>query len=158
MPDVDAPVFRQLLGRFATGVTVVTTRRKNGSPVGMTANSLASVSLMPPLLSVCIERTADLHQTIITAPHFAVNVLADDQEELSRRFAGPREGRVEGVGYRLSENGLMLLDGVVAHIECAREAVHEAGDHSIILGRVIAGSAREGRPLVYYRGGYGSLA
>ncbi|HEU5050414.1 MAG TPA: flavin reductase family protein [Gemmatimonadales bacterium] len=157
MADVDPAVFRQLLGRFATGVVVVTTLDRTGRSVGMTANSLASVSLVPPLVSICIDRAAHLYAPIISAPHFTINVLAEDQEEISRRFAGPHEGRFDGVGYHLNERGLVLLDGALAYIDCNREAVHEAGDHVIVVGRVIGGMAREARPLLYFRGGYGSL-
>jgi flavin reductase (DIM6/NTAB) family NADH-FMN oxidoreductase RutF len=157
MADVEPPEFRQLLGRFATGVTVVTTRDAEGKPVGMTASSLSSVSLIPPLLSVCVDRAANLHAPIVAAEHFAVNILAEQQEALSRRFAGPHEGRFDGVGYRLSENGLVLLDGVVAHIECERDRVYETGDHAMIIGRVVGGATRDARPLLYYRGGYAAL-
>jgi flavin reductase (DIM6/NTAB) family NADH-FMN oxidoreductase RutF len=155
--DVDPPIFRQLLGRFATGVTVVTTQDPGGRPLGMTASSLSSVSLLPPLLSVCVDKAANLHAPIVAAPHFAVNILAEDQEELSRRFAGPPEARFDGVGYRLSENGLVLLEGVVAHIECERETVYDTGDHAMIIGRVVGGTTRDARPLLYYRGGYAAL-
>lgn len=157
MTDVDPPVFRQLLGRFTTGVTVLTTVGPDGGPVGMTANSLASVSLVPPLLSVCVDRAAGLYVPIGTASHFAVNVLAEHQEELSRRFAAHESAPFAGVGYRLNERGLALLDGALAHIECERHALHPTGDHDIVIGRVIGGATGDGRPLVYYRGGYASL-
>lgn len=158
MADVDSAVFRQLLGRFATGVTVLTTVDGAGNPAGMTANSLASVSLAPPLLSVCVDRAAEMFGAIVVARHFAVNILAEDQEDVSRRFAAPEHGPFSGVGYHTSENGLVLLDGAIAHIECLREATHEAGDHVIVIGRVVGGGTRDGRPLIYYRGGYASLS
>ncbi|HET9150514.1 MAG TPA: flavin reductase family protein [Gemmatimonadales bacterium] len=154
---VPPSLFRQLLGRFATGVAVVTTTGPDDVPIGMTANSVASVSLSPPLVLICIERSAALHDLLLAAPRFAVNVLAEDQEELSRRFATPDVARFDGVGYRLSERGLALLDGAVAHIECEQEAAHAAGDHTILLGRVVAGDAHEHRPLLYFRGGYTAL-
>lgn len=155
--DVDPPVFRQLLGRFATGVAVLTTVDPQGAPVGMTANSVASVSLVPPLLSVCVDRSAAIHEAVLSASHFALNVLSQSQEELSRRFAAHESGPFAGVGYRTSERGLVLLDGAIAHIECARESSHETGDHTIVVGRVVSGAAREDRPLIFYRGGYASL-
>ena len=155
--DVDPPAFRQLLGRFATGVVVLTAVDADGAPIAMTANSLTSVSLLPPLLLVCVERSAVMHRAILAATHFAVNVLSQSQEELSRRFAVHESGPFVGVGYRTSERGLVLLDGAIAHIECAREASHDAGDHSVVVGRVIGGVTHEGRPLIYYRGGYASL-
>jgi flavin reductase (DIM6/NTAB) family NADH-FMN oxidoreductase RutF len=154
--ELDPPAFRQLLGRFATGVSVLTT--VNGAePIGMTANSLASVSLVPPLLSVCVDRQAEIFAPILAAPYFVVNVLSEGQEELSRRFATTHGVPFDGVGYHLSERGLVLLDGAIAHIECAREAAHPAGDHVIVVGRVVGGAAHDGRPLLFYRGGYASL-
>ena len=155
---VDHALFRQLLGHFATGVTVITARDASGRPHGMTANSLASVSLEPPLVLLSIDHAAAMHDLLTTASVFAVNILASSQETISRRFAQDREERFEGVGYQESPRGLVLLDGALAHIECERAATHEAGDHTILVGRVVAGSATDGRPLCYFRGGYASLA
>jgi flavin reductase (DIM6/NTAB) family NADH-FMN oxidoreductase RutF len=123
----------------------------------MTASSLASVSLHPPLVSVCIDHTADLHDAIAASERFVVNILESGQEALSRRFADPHEDRFDGVGYHRSPEGLVLLDGALAHLECDRFASFPGGDHTIIIGRVIGGSIGEGRPLLYYRGGYGGL-
>ena len=145
------------MGRFATGVTILTVNGTDGRPLGMTASSLASVSLVPPLVSVCVDHEAELHDAILAAPVFVVNVLESRQETLSRRFADQHEDRFEGVGYHRSPDGLVLLDGALAHIECDRFASYPAGDHTIIIGRVIGGSTGEGRPLLYYRGGYGGL-
>ena len=155
---VDQAQFRQLLGRFATGVTVITARDASGRPHGMTANSLSSVSLEPPLLLLSIDHEAAMHGLLVTVPRFAINILASDQETVSRRFAQDREERFDGIGYQESPRGLILLDGALAHIECERAATHEAGDHTILVGRVVAGSAVDGRPLCYFRGGYASLA
>jgi flavin reductase (DIM6/NTAB) family NADH-FMN oxidoreductase RutF len=123
----------------------------------MTASSLSSVSLDPPLVLVCVDRAARLHPLITAAERFVVNVLAADQEELSRRFADPYDERFDGVGYRTTPAGLVVLDGALAHIECRRQALHDAGDHTVVLGRVVGGDARDGEPLVYYRGGYTAL-
>jgi flavin reductase (DIM6/NTAB) family NADH-FMN oxidoreductase RutF len=136
---------------------VLTLRDGAGRPVGMTASSLASVSLEPPLVSVCVDHAAELHQLILAAPEFVVNILASDQEELSRRFADPHEDRFAGVGYHQGPEGQIRLDGALAHIECARFATYAGGDHSIIIGRVIGGAAHDGHPLLYYRGGYAAL-
>jgi flavin reductase (DIM6/NTAB) family NADH-FMN oxidoreductase RutF len=155
--DVDSAQFRQLLGRFATGVAVVTTTDAEGAPAGMTANSLASVSLSPPLVSLCIEREAHLHASILRASAFVINVLSSSQEALSRRFAGPHPNRFDGIGYTLNDRGLVVLDGTLAHIECERYADYPGGDHTIVVGRVIGGSTCDGRPLLYYRGGYAAL-
>ena len=143
------------MGRFATGVTVLTVNGPGGRPLGMTASSLASVSLVPPLVSVCVDHLALLHDAILAAPIFVVNILESGQEALSRRFADRHEDRFEGVGYHRSPEGLVMLGGALAHLECDRFTSYPAGDHTIIIGRVIGGSTGEGRPLLYYRGGYG---
>jgi flavin reductase (DIM6/NTAB) family NADH-FMN oxidoreductase RutF len=145
------------MGRFATGVTVLTLNGAGGRPLGMTASSLASVSLVPPLVSVCVDHEAELHDAIVAAPQFTVNILESSQETLARRFADQHEDRFDGVGYHRSPEGLVLLDGALAHIECDHWAHYPGGDHTIIIGRVIGGSTRDGRPLLYYRSGYASL-
>jgi flavin reductase (DIM6/NTAB) family NADH-FMN oxidoreductase RutF len=123
----------------------------------MTANSLASVSLHPPLISVCVDREAEMHDAILRVKDFVVNILSSHQEALARRFADEHEDRFDGIGYHLSPDGLILLDGALAHIECQREAQHPGGDHTIVVGRVMGGSTCDGRPLLYYRGGYAAL-
>ena len=154
---MDAAQFRQLLGRFATGVTVLTVTAPDGRLLGMTANSLSSVSLYPPLIAVCVEHEAEMHGAILKVPHFVVNVLSSSQETLARRFADKHEDRFDGVGYHLTPDGLILLGGTLAHIECQRHAEYPGGDHTIVVGRVIGGSTSKGRPLLYYRGGYASI-
>jgi flavin reductase (DIM6/NTAB) family NADH-FMN oxidoreductase RutF len=154
---VDSARFRELLGRFATGVTILTVKDAGGRPVGMTASSLASVSLEPPLVSVCVDHTAELHDLIVASPEFVVNVLESTQEGLSRRFADRHEDRFDGVGYHLGPEGRIRLDGALAHIECERYATCPAGDHTIIIGRVVGGDTHDGHPLLYYRGGYAAL-
>jgi len=155
--EIDHSQFRQLLGHFATGVTILTTKTPEGVPLGMTANSLSSVSLHPPLISVCVDREAAMHEVILQAPEFVVNVLAGPQEALARRFSDKHEDRFDGIGYHLSPEGLILLDGALAHIVCERHGTYPAGDHTIVLGRVIGGATNDGRPLLYYRGGYAAL-
>ena len=95
-----------------------------------------------------------MHDAILQAPEFVVNVLSSPQETLARRFSDEHDDRFDGVGYHLSPDGLILLDGALAHIECRRHARYPGGDHTIVLGRVVGGTAGEGRPLLYYRGGY----
>jgi len=124
----------------------------------MTANSLVSVSLVPPLVSVCLDHAAELHDLIVAAREFVVNILESRQEELSRRFADPHQDRFEGVGYHLGPDGQILLDGALAHIECQHFAQYPGGDHTIVVGRVIGGGAHDGHPLIYYRGGYAALS
>lgn len=157
-PDLDPAEFRNLLGRFATGVTVITLRLPEGPPAGMTANSLASVSLKPPLVSVCIDHAAELYDALVQSPGFVINILEASQEPLARRFAAKHLDRFDGVGYRNSPEGHPLLDGALAWIECAPHATFEGGDHTIIVGRVLRGGTTDRAPLVYFRGGYADLA
>ena len=157
VPDVDPPRFRQLLGRFATGVAVITARTPDGRDVGMTASSLSSISLVPPLVGVSVDREADLHAVLHAAPRWAVNILAADQEELSRRFAIRGPERFDGIGHRRTSSGLAVLEGVVAHLECERWAEYPGGDHTIFVGRVSGGEPGDGSPLLYFRGGYAIL-
>jgi flavin reductase (DIM6/NTAB) family NADH-FMN oxidoreductase RutF len=156
---VDPAQFRHLLGRFATGVTVLTARTPSpdGRPLGMTASSIASVSLDPPLLLVCVDRRHDMHAALEAGDHFALNVLAADQEWLSRRFAGSVENRFDGVGYRDNKQGTPIIDGAAATIECRKQATAPGGDHTVFFGLVTGGSVTDRRPLIYYRGGYAAL-
>src|SRR6266566_4526948 len=121
MHGVEPALFRQLLGRFATGVTVLTARDAQGRPVGMTASSVASVSLHPPLLLVSVSHEHEMHAALLAAKHFTLNVLAADQEALSRRFAADHPDRFAGVGYRDNKYGVPVLDGVLASIECQKQ-------------------------------------
>jgi flavin reductase (DIM6/NTAB) family NADH-FMN oxidoreductase RutF len=154
---VDAAQFRQLLGRFATGVAILTVTAPDRRLLGMTANSLSSVSLNPPLISVCVDHEAEMHSAVLQVDQFALNVLSSTQETLARRFADKHEDRFDGVGYHLTPDGLILLGGALAHIECRRYAHYAGGDHTIVVGQVIGGSTSKGRPLLYYRGGYAAL-
>ena len=151
--DVDPAEFRQLCGHFATGVVIITATTLTGDPAGMTANSFASVSLVPPLISINVDHAADMHAVLGQARQFAINILGTSQEALSRRFAGNASGRFDGIGYRI-EDGYVLLDGALATVTCETHASFEAGDHSIYVGRVVGGNVAPGRPLLYYRGGY----
>jgi flavin reductase (DIM6/NTAB) family NADH-FMN oxidoreductase RutF len=123
----------------------------------MTASSLASVSLQPPLVSVCVDHSAELHDLMVAAPEFVLNILESAQEDLSRRFADRYEDRFDGVGYQVGPEGQILLDGALAHIECQHFTRYPGGDHTIIVGKVIGGDVHEGHPLLYYRGGYAAL-
>ncbi len=152
--DVDPAEFRHLCGHFATGVVILTAVDAAGRPAGMTANSFASVSLVPPLISINVDHAADMHGVLLAAPRWTVNVLESAQEPLSRRFAGNVGPRFDGVGYQLDDRGHLALDGVLATICCERHAHFAAGDHTIFVGRVTGGAVHPGRPLLYYRGGY----
>jgi 3-hydroxy-9,10-secoandrosta-1,3,5(10)-triene-9,17-dione monooxygenase reductase component len=153
-PPVDPNRFRQLLSRFATGVTVVTALDPAGRPAGMTASALASVSLEPPLILVCVGKQAAFHAAMSAARHFAVNVLAADQEHLSRQFAAIEGDHFAGVTYRPGANGVPLLEGAVAHLLCEVTERHEAGDHTVFFGLVAGGETFERVPLLYFKSGY----
>jgi flavin reductase (DIM6/NTAB) family NADH-FMN oxidoreductase RutF len=155
---MDQFLFRQLCGRFATGVTIVTTTDPAGLPIGMTINSFGSVSLQPPLISIAVDHVATMHPALTAATRFVVNVLEAHQESLSRRFANGLPDRFEGVGFHRSAEGDVLLDGALAHLQCEKLSDTPAGDHTIFIARVVGGMAGEtGRPLLYYRGGYADI-
>lgn len=155
---IDPDTFRSVLGRFASGITIVTARDGDDHDCGMTVSAFCSVSLAPPLVLVCIDHAASMHEMLLETSHFAVNILAAHQEPLSRRFSGPDEHkRFDGVGYARGLTGVALLDDALAHIECRRVASHSAGDHTVIIGEVETAAAHSHRPLLYYRGGYAQL-
>jgi len=149
--------FRNVLGRFPSGVTVVTSVASDGTDQGMTVSAFSSVSLVPPLVLICIEKTASAHQTLSTCDSFVVNILSADQEQIARRFAIVDVDRFEGVGYSRSQSGIAVLDDVVAVIECTRSTLYAGGDHTVIVGLVEAARADNRKPLLYYRGGYSQL-
>jgi 3-hydroxy-9,10-secoandrosta-1,3,5(10)-triene-9,17-dione monooxygenase reductase component len=152
---IDEARFRQVLGHFATGVTVVTCLAGD-RPVGLAVNSFTSVSLDPPLVAFCVSTASATWPRLRAVGAFCVNILADDQEALSRTFATHGLDRFLGVGWRPSSSGAPILNGVLAWVDCTVEAEHPAGDHLIVVGRVRElDLVREGRPLVFYRGGYG---
>ena len=154
-PSVNTAHYRQVLGHFATGVTVVTAMDR-GTPVGLSVNSFTSVSLDPPLVAYCVARTSATWPRIRDAGWFCVNILSENQEGLSRVFATRGVDKFRGIGWHPTLSGAPVLAGVLAWIECTIEAEHEAGDHVLVLGRVRELDVElEGRPLVFYRGGYG---
>jgi flavin reductase (DIM6/NTAB) family NADH-FMN oxidoreductase RutF len=154
---IDPDAFRAVLGRFASGVTVLTTRDAKGNDFGMTVSAFCSASLVPPLVLACIDRAADSHDPLKSATHFGVSILAEGQEALARRFSTVPAGRFDGIGYSRGESGVVLLDDAIGHLECRRIERFDAGDHSVYLGEVERCDVRHERPLLYYRGGYAQL-
>ncbi len=154
---IDADHFRAVLGRFATGVAIVTLRDHEGRDHGMTVSAFSSLSLDPPLVLVCIGADAAMSTVMHTAESFAVNILSADQEALSRRFAGKVDDRFVDLPCARSALGHALLDGALGWLECRVIARHPAGDHVIVVGVVDDASAHDARPLLYYRGGYAQL-
>jgi flavin reductase (DIM6/NTAB) family NADH-FMN oxidoreductase RutF len=157
---IDAARYRQIIGHFASGVTVITTAH-DGWLHGMTANAVASVSLNPLLMLVCVDKTAHAHGQIMDAGRFGVNILSDGQEEVSRLFAataGPEQGRLRGAVYHLGPHGTPVIEGCLAYLECQVIERCAGGDHTIFVGQVLAGEVlQESLPLVFFRGGYRRL-
>jgi flavin reductase (DIM6/NTAB) family NADH-FMN oxidoreductase RutF len=160
-PDVPAAEFRDVMGHFATGVTVVTSVGADGAPVGTTANAVTSLSLHPPLILVCFDLGSQTLRAIRGHGAFVVNVLAAGQEHLSAGFARRGLAAVwDGVRHWHGPTGSPRLDGVLAVLECSVEHRLPGGDHEIVIGRVrhAETSAIPAAPLVFFRGGYASLA
>lgn len=157
---IDPASFRAVLGSFATGVVVVAALADD-EPVGMSANSFASVSLDPPLVLFCAAHTSSTWPRLRAAGAFAVSVLGQDQESVCRGFARKGVDRFEGVGWSPSPAGHPVLDDALVWLDCTLEAVHQAGDHEIAVARVTALSpepAADAEPLVFFRGRYTGLA
>lgn len=151
---VDPAEFREVLGNFATGVTVISAL-DGPTPVGFTCQAFTSLSLDPPLVSFSVSRRSSSRPRILAAGRFCVNVLAFDQHALCSRFATPGADRFTGVDWWRSPGGCPVLDGALAWIDCTIEAEYPAGDHTIVLGRVHALDVqREAAPLVYHRGAF----
>ncbi len=151
----DPIALRRVLGRFATGVAVVTTRSDDGQPIGLTVNSFASVSLTPPLVSWCLRRDAASFPVFAAARHWAISVLASTQVNLARQFCGLPAERFAGVSCHDGLGGAPLLDGAIARLECSAFHGVDGGDHHIFLGRVEAYATGEGAPLLFHGGSFG---
>ncbi len=158
--SIDSQDFRKALGTFATGVTVVTTVDAAGRPSGMTVSSFCSVSLEPPLVLFCLGRGADTFEAFAACEKFAVNVLGHDHAHLSERFAALGKEKWRGLSYETWELGCPILPEAIAALECRTVQTHEAGDHLIIVGRVVDLAVRDetSGPLIHYRGAYRRLA
>jgi flavin reductase (DIM6/NTAB) family NADH-FMN oxidoreductase RutF len=154
----DPRTLRDALGCFATGVTVVTCLGPNGKPAGLTVNSFTSVSLDPPLLLVCLAKSAASAAALIAASHFAVNVLQTGQQPASIRFSTRDEDRFGTTPWSFGEAGAPILADSLGVFECEHHAVHDAGDHHILVGQVVKASFDSSLdPLLYFRGRYRRL-
>jgi flavin reductase (DIM6/NTAB) family NADH-FMN oxidoreductase RutF len=154
---IDKNELRRVMGHFATGVTVITTFSAQGELHGLTANSLTSVSLEPPLLLACVDKLIESYPCFESSRVFTVNVLAEDQEDLSRRFATSGTNKFEGVAFQRGANGCPILHGALAYLECKLYGAYDGGDHTIYVGEIEQAETREGRPLLFFRGGYRSV-
>lgn len=156
MTQIEAD-FRRACGCFATGVAVATVADREGRPHGLTVNSFTSVSLEPPLVLFCIDKQAGVYQAFMDASHYGINILSAGQQVLSDRFAFHPDDRFEGVGWRPDACGRPRLEGGLAWLGCRVEARWDAGDHTVLLGRVETAEAGEGAPLLYVRSRYAEV-
>lgn len=152
---IDGAHFRNVLGHFPTGVTVITAVNE-GTPVGMAIGSFASVSLDPPLVLFCPQKTSSSWPLIEASGAFCANILTADQEDLCRVFASRSDDKFGGVGWTAGRSGSPVLADVLGWVDCEIERVHDAGDHFVVIGRALdLDAASAGLPLVFFRGGYG---
>ncbi|MEA2464714.1 MAG: hypothetical protein QOJ98_2461 [Acidobacteriota bacterium] len=154
---IDEARFKLAMSHFASGVTIVTTEHE-GRPYGMTVASFASLSLHPPLVLVCIEKSVKTHDAIAAAGAFGVSMLARTQQEVSGRFASKREDKFDGVSVRRGELNVPLIDGATCTLECRLHAQLPGGDHTIFIGEVVDSQTTEDAPLVYYRSAYREIS
>jgi flavin reductase (DIM6/NTAB) family NADH-FMN oxidoreductase RutF len=155
-PVVDPIAFRNVVGHFASGVTVITTV-VDGQPYGTTASAVSSLSMEPPMMLACLNRSSSTHDRVVEAGVFGINILAEDQAHLAMQFGRKGPDKFEGVAYTISENGVPLLDGALATIECRIAETATGGTHTVFLGLVASASAADRQPLAYYRGTMGRL-
>jgi len=154
--------FRRALGHFATGVTVITVEREAGHVHGMTANSFSSVSLEPPLISVCVDHRARLLPLLKEKQHFGVNVLKQDQRAISEYFAGleqdPEVQERLGISFHQTKEKIPLLENALCQLSCKLSGLHVAGDHTIVIAEVESAKLSDGEPLLFYRGHYHGIS
>lgn len=153
----DSLLLRQCLGRFATGVTVVTCVAADGTPRGITANSFSSVSLEPPLVLWNIAKVSNSLQAYLGADYFAINILSSDQRHVSNHFAGKDHTRFNGIEYEFSESGVPIIPKTIACLHCRTHQIHDCGDHYIIIGNVTDFQFNDDKPLLFMNGDYASL-
>lgn len=154
-PAADPRAFRDALGRFATGVTVVTCAGPDG-PMGITANSFASVSLDPPLVLWSPAKSSSRFGTFHVAGRFAIHILEEDQDHIAMAFTRAKDA-FGGLDWAPDSNGVPIIDGPLARLDCALEVAHDAGDHAIIVGRVLGCTCSDGDPLVFQGGRFGGF-
>ena len=155
--EVTTQEYRDALSKFASGITIVTVTAGE-QPHGMTASAFAAVSLEPPLVLVCLEKTSRTRALVLEVGTFAVSVLVEGQQEIAKAFSRPGKKPFDDLSHRPGKNGAPLLDGAIACIECSVEQVVEGGDHDIVVGEMAACEVRGGQPLVYFNRGYRSLS
>ena len=146
--------FRAALGRFASGVTIVTTRDREGRLHGITVSAFCSVSLDPPLILICIEKNAGSHRALEESRAFVVNILREEQQYVSDRFASASPDKFDGLRFRPGIESLPVLEDALVSLECRLLIAYDGGNHAIYIGEVAAATVNDARPLVYFQGGY----
>jgi flavin reductase (DIM6/NTAB) family NADH-FMN oxidoreductase RutF len=154
---IDPSELRRVMGHFATGVTIITTKDSSGTPFGLTANAFLSLSLDPPLVLISVDKGAQCYSCFVPQNGFTVNFLSENQEEISRRFATKGVDKFAGLQWRLGENGAAILDGGLGYVECRITQCHDGGDHTIVIGEIVNASATGDRPLLFFKGRYQKL-
>lgn len=152
--SVSPQEFRNALANFASGVTVVTTADDEGALYGLTVSAFCSVSLVPPMVLVCVEKSTRCHDLFLSKGRFAVNVLGEGQKAVSERFATQIEDKFEGIGHALSDTGMPFIEGAITALDCRLEHSYDGGDHTIFVGWVEETSIAGGDPLLYSEGRY----
>ena len=156
--SIDGRELRNALGRFATGVCLITTTGEDQKPLALTANSFSSVSLDPPLVLWSLQNNSDVYDIYSSSRYFGINVLASEQESLSNQYARKGEHEIDPAHHRVGEHGAPIIHDALVSFECELDATHEGGDHLIIVGRVLDMVTRPGGdPLLFYCGGYREL-
>lgn len=158
MSDIDVKELRNCFGKFATGITVITALAPDGTKLGLTVNSFSSLSLEPPMILWSLDKKSKNLDAMKGAPHFAVNVLASDQMDISNRFARTSDNKFDGIKLMPSKCNLPLLEGTVAHLECELIDMVEGGDHLIFIGKVEHFDVKDKKPLLYINGQYSTIS
>lgn len=155
---IDSNTYRHLLGRFASGIAIITAR-DGDRDVGMTVSAICSLSLSPPLVLVCVDHQASMHELLLRHPKLGISIIASEHEAHSRRFADRNAThRFDGVPFTRGESDVMLLDEAAAQLECQLVRHYDEGDHTIFIAEVERGATREARPLLHYCGRYAQIA
>lgn len=149
--------FRHALGRFASGVTIITTKDASGHRHGITVSAFCSVSLAPPLILICIDKYTGSHHAFEENECFAVNILREDQQYYSDRFASHLDDKFDGIAFDENADGIPVLKDALVNLECRRVNAHDNGDHTIFVGAIERSTVRDGNPLVYSQGNYHQL-
>ncbi|MBM4261037.1 MAG: flavin reductase family protein [Deltaproteobacteria bacterium] len=154
---IEAQELRRVMGHFATGVTVITTKDQGGAPQGLTANAFMSLSLNPPLVIISVDKGATCYNCFEKGNGYTVNFLSEDQEDISKRFATKGIDKFAGLNWHEGQNGAAIIDGVLGHVECRITQSYDGGDHTIVVGEILNVAATGERPLLFFRGKYQKL-